>query len=62
MVHQGKRVEDALDNPDLFRLEHVDARRAPPHTFVGLPRLEAGLHLAEARRLVDQAFPISAFL
>ncbi|MCY1523915.1 hypothetical protein D9M68_588290 [compost metagenome] len=62
MVEQGDGVENALDNPELLHLEQIHAGRAPPHTLVAGPGLEARLLLAEAVGAVDQPFPVAAFL
>ncbi|MNK71682.1 hypothetical protein D3C87_911410 [compost metagenome] len=59
-MHQSDRVENALDNPQLFDLQQLDRGRAPPDTTRTVAGLEARFHLAEAMRPINQALPVTS--
>ena len=61
-MHQGDRIKDPLNYPQLFDLEQIDARRAPPNPLGAIARLKVSFPLSEARRFIDQSFPVPTFI
>ncbi|MNJ42136.1 hypothetical protein D3C77_370900 [compost metagenome] len=58
VLHQGNGVEDAFNDPQFLDGFKLEAWWAPPLALRAVPELEAGLHLAEAGRSINQTLPI----